>query len=139
MIHEYTFKTKGHKNITSMHKSTLEFTTDKELTLNGDCIIGLDSETTLEKLPKDIKNKLLTDNSKITIILKTTNHSDIIKGEGSSKLILNHPTDMVCRKSNYICDRTLLINADKAAKDIDRNLINDLKNGNDLIITIKAD
>ena len=33
----------GHKNLLGTHKNTLEFTKDKELTLNGDCIIGVNS------------------------------------------------------------------------------------------------
>ena len=135
---QYTFKTKGHKNITSKHKTTLEFTTDKNITPQGDCIIGTNSETTLKKLPTNIKNKIQTDNTKITITLKTENNQDTIHGEGSSKLTLDHPTDMVCRKSNYTCNRTLIINADKAAKDINRKLIKELQNNKELTITIQT-
>ncbi|MDO5852156.1 MAG: DUF371 domain-containing protein [Methanobacteriaceae archaeon] len=137
-MNQYTFKTKGHKNITSKHKTTLEFTTDKNITPKGDCIIGTNSETTLKKLPTNIKNKIQTDNTKITITLKTENHQDTIHGEGSSKLTLDHPTDMVCRKSNYTCNRTLIINADKAAKDINRELIKELQNNKELTITIQT-
>jgi len=43
-------------------------------------------------------------------------------------LILTHPTDIVIRKSDYICNRTLAIRADKSAKDLPRELAEKLKN-----------
>jgi len=43
-------------------------------------------------------------------------------------LILTHPTDMVIRKSDYICNRTLAIRADKSANDLPRELVEKLKN-----------
>ena len=83
--------------------------------------------------------QIKTDNKKIELFLETDNYSDNIVGYGSSKLTLNHPTDMVCRKSNFTCNRTLMINSNKAAKDLDKNLIDELKNGSKLKITIKLD
>ncbi|WP_405298104.1 DUF371 domain-containing protein, partial [Methanobrevibacter sp.] len=41
------------------------------------------------------------------------------------------------RKSDFTCSRTLMINADKAAKDLDGNLIEDLKNEKVMEVTIK--
>jgi len=41
---------------------------------------------------------------------------------------LTHPTDMIIRKSNYICSRTLAIQAGKAACDLSRKLVEKLKN-----------
>lgn len=135
---EYIFFANGHENVTSKHKSTFEITTDKNLTLKGDCIIGLNSNTTLNDFPEELKRDIQTDNKKIELILETENAQDIIIGEGSSKLTLNHPTDMVCRKSNFTCSRTLMINCDKAAKDLNKELINDLSNNSKLKITIKT-
>lgn len=135
---EYSFFARGHENVTSLHKSTFEITTDEALTLKGDCIIGVKSGVTLNDLPEEIKDHIKTDNEKIELILETDNFSDKIVGYGSSKLTLNHPSDMVCRKSDFTCSRTLMINADKAAKDLDKNLINELKKGSKLKVTIKC-
>ena len=44
--------------------------------------------------------------------------------------------DIVIRKSDFICCRTLMIHADKAACDLDRDLINDLANYKDLDMEI---
>ena len=135
---EYSFIAAGHENVTSKHKSTFEITTDKTLTLNGDCIIGVNSNVTLNDFPEEIRKDLQTDNKKIELILESNNYSDKIVGYGSSKLTLNHSSDMVCRKSDYTCSRTLMINSDKAAKDLNQDLINELKKGSKLKITIKS-
>lgn len=135
---EYSFIARGHENVTSLHKSTFEITTDESLTLKGDCIIGVKSDITLNDLPEELKNQIKTDDKKIELLLETDNFCDKIVGYGSSELTLNHPSDMVCRKSNFTCSRTLMINADKAAKDLDKNLINELKKGSILKITIKC-
>ncbi len=34
----------GHKHVLSLHEKTLEITKDKELTPQGDCIVGVNSE-----------------------------------------------------------------------------------------------
>lgn len=135
---EYTFFANGHENVTSKHKSTFEITTDKSLTLKGDCIIGLNSNITLEDLPNELKKDIQTDNKEIQLILETENARDVIVGEGSSQLTLNHPSDMVCRKSDFNCSRTLMIKCDKAAKDLNKDLIRDLSNNSKLKITIKT-
>lgn len=135
---EYTFFANGHENVTSKHKSTFEITTDKSLTLKGDCIIGLNSNITLEDLPNKLKKDIQTDNKEIQLILETENARDVIVGEGSSQLTLDHPSDMVCRKSDFTCSRTLMIKCDKAAKDLNKDLIYDLSNNSKLKITIKT-
>ena len=37
----YSFTAYGHKNILATHKTTIEFTKDKELSLKGNCIVGV--------------------------------------------------------------------------------------------------
>lgn len=135
---EYSFVARGHENVTSLHKSTFEITTDESLTLKGDCIVGVKSEITLDDLPEELKNMIKTDNQKIELFLESDNYSDKIVGYGSSKLTLDHPSDMVCRKSDFTCNRTLMINADKAARDLNKNLIDELKKGSKLKVTIKC-
>lgn len=136
---EYTFFAQGHENVTSKHKSTFEITTDKTLTPKGDCIIGVNSKTTLNDFPEELKKAIQIDDKKIELIIETNNFSDKIIGYGSSKLTLDHPTDIVCRKSDFTCSRTLMINSNKAAKDLNEKLINELKEGSKLKITIKIE
>ncbi len=130
-------KTKGHKNVTSYHKSTFEITTDKEIGPTADCIIGVDSNKTMNNFTQEFKNKIANPKTEIHVILNTENGHDEIIGYGHEDLTLSHPTDIVCRTSDYTCDRTLMIKANKAARDLDRNLIEDLKKEKEMIVKIE--
>ena len=132
----FKIKAKGHENVLSLHKSTFEITKDKDLSLSGDCIIGLDIDKSMEDFPKEFKEKLANDDTKIIIELKTPNASDEIEGYGHHDLTLSHPTDIVCRKSTFVCSRTLMIKSNKAAIDLNRDLIKDLANGESMEVNI---
>lgn len=127
---------KGHENVLSLHKSTFEITKDKDLSLSGDCIIGLDIDKSMEDFPEEFKEKLANDDTKVIVELKTPNASDTIEGYGHHDLTLSHPTDIVCRKSTFVCSRTLMIKSNKAAIDLNRDLIKDLANGESMEVNI---
>ena len=133
----FKIKAKGHENVLSLHKSTFEITKDKDLSLSGDCIIGLDIDKSMEDFPEEFKEKLANDDTKVIVELKTPNASDTIEGYGHHDLTLSHPTDIVCRKSNFVCSRTLMIKSNKAAIDLNRDLIKDLANGESMEVNIK--
>lgn len=133
---EYTFYAKGHKNVTSAHRSTFEVTMDKEIGIRADCIVGVSSKTKLVDLPPELREAIKDENTRIKVQLKTENAKDEIKGYGHPELTLDHPTDMVCRKSEFKCSRTLMIKSNKAAIDLKRELVEDLKEGKDLKVTI---
>lgn len=137
LIMIFKIRTKGHKNVTSNHKSTFEITKDAEIGQTADCIIGTDMDKCMLNFPHEFKDKIADSSTKITVILETENGYDEITGFGHEDLTLTHPTDIVIRKSDYTCSRTLMINADKAAKDLDCNLIDDLKNEKIMEVTIK--
>ena len=132
----FKIKAKGHENVLSLHKSTFEITKDKDLSLSGDCIIGLDIDKSMEDFPEEFKEKLANDDTKVIVELKTPNASDTIEGYGHHDLTLSHPTDMVCRKSTFVCSRTLMIKSNKAAIDLNRDLIKDLANGESMEVNI---
>ena len=128
---------KGHRNVTSHHKSTFEITKDAEIGPTADCIVGVDMDKTMLDFPQEFKDKIANSNTKIIVELKTENGYDEITGFGHEDLTLTHPTDIVIRKSDYVCSRTLMIGADKAAKNLDGDLIDDLKNEKIMEVTIK--
>ena len=132
----FKIKAKGHENVLSLHKSTFEITKDKDLSLSGDCIIGLDIDKSMDDFPEEFKEKLANEDTKVIVELKTPNASDTIEGYGHHDLTLSHPTDMVCRKSTFVCSRTLMINSNKAAIDLNRDLIKDLANGESMEVNI---
>ncbi len=133
---EYTFKAKGHHNVTSKHKTTFEVTQDAEIGLVADCIVGVSSNVSLNDLPLQMREAIQDENTEIKVVLETENVKDVITGYGHPALTLDHPTDMVCRKSDYTCSRTLMIHADKAAVDLDSDLIAELAAAKTLKVTI---
>ncbi len=133
----FKLKSKGHKNVTSLHKSTFEVTMDVEIGPTADCIVGTSADKSMINFPDEFKDKIANSNTKIQVILDTENGHDEITGFGHENLTLTHPTDIVCRTSDFTCPRTLMIRADKAARDLDSDLIEDLKNEKIMEVTIK--
>lgn len=134
---KFKIKSKGHRNVSSLHKSTFEITKDMEIGPTADCIIGVDMDDSMLDFPQEFKRKIANSNTKILVLLDTPNAHDEIMGYGHEDLTLTHPTDIVCRTSDYTCPRTLMIRSSKAACDLDSDLINDLKNEETLEVTIK--
>lgn len=117
----------GHENITSRHGTTLEITKDEEITKRADCIIGVGADKGISELSEEFKQKA-GNNSIIKVVLRAGNITETITGIGHPNLSFSHKSDIVIRKSAFICPRTLMIKADKSARELDRNLINLLKN-----------
>jgi hypothetical protein len=117
----------GHENIQATHPTTLMITKDVHLSKTGDCIVAVATNKSLNKLSSQFKNELRKLNSKLTIVIEADNLTQKITACGSPKLLLTHPTDIVIRKSNYICNRTIAIQADKASNDLPRIFIDKLR------------
>jgi hypothetical protein len=126
MRFEITFY--GHKNIRSNHQRTIEITKESHLTPSGDCIIGVNASASCADLPYSLKKKLQTPNSKILCSIKVDNHEFHVEGMGNENLILTHMEDIVIRKSDFVCPRTLAIKCDKASDLIPREMISLLQN-----------
>ena len=118
----------GHENIRSLHKKTIEITKEKNLTPSGDCIIGVSAKYGCKGNPKKIKDKLRDPNSVIIFSINVDNYKFQVKGKGHKDLICSDPNDIVLRKSNYVCPRTLAIKCDKASDSIPRKIIHLLQN-----------
>lgn len=118
----------GHRNIQATHKSTFEITKETELSKRGDCIIAVSADKALADLSLKFKESLRRENAKITILIEAGEIAEMITAFGSPRLVLMHPTDMVIRKSSYICSRTLAIGANKAAWELSRKLVEKLRN-----------
>ena len=117
----------GHKNIAATHLTTLEITKEVNLSRRGDCIIAVAADKSLTDLSEEFKESLRKSSAKLTLTIEANGITAQINACGSPKLILTHPSDMVVRKSSYIDDRTLAVNADKAAADLPRKLIEKLR------------
>jgi hypothetical protein len=118
----------GHENIMATHKTTLEFTKDTHLSKKGDCIVAVAAGKALADLSAEFKEKLRKPHAKLVILIEAGGVIEQVNAHGSPQLILTHPTDMVVRKSDYVCSRTLAVHADKAAQDLSKALVEKLKN-----------
>ncbi|MEM1895607.1 MAG: DUF371 domain-containing protein [Nanopusillaceae archaeon] len=132
----FTVTAKGHKLISAKHKSTLEITKENYLTEKGDCIIGISSNFSASEFPDWLKEYLKNEN-KIIIEIECENLKDKIIAMGSKYLTFKDNKSFVIRKSNYIDDRTVAIKANKAARDIDRRIIDLLKLEKEIKIIFK--
>lgn len=126
-------KAKGHENVLAKHKTTFEITKENYLTKRGDCIIAINSNKGIPEFDEKFKN-LLKEGKNLKIEIECENLKENITAKGSKDLILTHEHDIVIRKSNFIDSRTLAINADKAAKDINRELIKKISEGKEVIV-----
>jgi hypothetical protein len=109
-------------------EATLEFTKDANLSKKGDCIIAVAADKALADLSSEFKAGLRKPNAKLTVLIEAGGLSAQVQASGTRQLSLDHSTDAVMRKSDYVCSRTLAVCADKAAIDLPRALVEKLKN-----------
>lgn len=122
-----SFKARGHPNISSTHRTTIMVTKDDWLTPKGDCVVAVRAEKGFADLSPELKEMMRSQNSKIQLVIKVEGRTFEVMGRGDPGLMLNHPTDIVARKSRYFCERTLMIQADKAACDMDDAILSLIK------------
>ena len=131
----------GHELIRATHETTFEITKEKSLTPRGDCIIAVRANKSVADLSQEFKDLMKKRGAEITIIIESDGGKEIIKAHGDPRLTFTHPKDIVIRKSMYVCSRTLAVKADKAAKDLSRKLIRELRNPNKKVkitLTVKS-
>lgn len=130
----YTFHACGHRNIQSSHRTTLEFTKDPDLTILGDCIIGVKADFDLEKLKEFIKDSKDSKDRKVKLTLKADKTAVSI-GDGviEDDVIFNlnpgfdDEKELVIRMGHFASKRTLGINANKSSGMLKRELKEKLK------------
>ena len=121
------FSARGHNNVKSTHRTTFEVTKETSLTKQGDCIIAVEATRAAVDLPFEFKEASRKEGARMTMTIEAGKLKEIVKAKCSPQLQFTHPTDLVVRKSGYVCGRTLAIRADKAAIDFSRKLVEKLK------------
>ncbi len=124
----------GHRNVSSTNRTTFEITKENHLTERGDCIIAVDATMSASELSQSFKELARQDDARITIVIEADGQKETVRSRGSSGLKLTHPTDLVVRKSSFVSDRTLAVEADKAACDFARSLVEKLRNPEQKVI-----
>ncbi len=119
----------GHPNIRAEHPTTFEITREEEVTLRGDCIIGVGADKALCDLDKGFREILRRDGSLLLIFLEAGGARDLVVAHGSGRLVLGDCRRIIVRRSGYVEPATLAIYSSKAARHIDRGLVEALRRG----------
>ena len=142
----------GHENVTAEHASTVEFTTDDWLTPAGDCIIGVEADRTPRDFDPEFREACRDAGATITATIVVDSggggeadgddpeHVDTIVGRGDPDLTLLDDRSLVGRTSDYTDDeRTVFVDADGAAADLDRDLVDALADGSDVTLWLEVE
>jgi hypothetical protein len=129
----------GHDNVSAAHESTFELTSDDYLTPAGDCIVGIEADTVPASFDEAFIHACQDGEASIRITLEANQHTDSIEASGHPELTFESDRSMVVRTSEYVDERTVAIDADKAAADIDRDLVEALAEGATLTATLRVD
>ncbi|MFB6084439.1 MAG: DUF371 domain-containing protein [Halorientalis sp.] len=130
---------RGHENVSADHASTFEVTSDDYLTPAGDCILGIAAD----RVPADFDPAFVegcrSADATITVTLEAGGHTETVTGRGHPDLTFESERSAVGRTSDYVDDRTVLVDADEAAGDLDRELVAALAEGAALTVTIAVE
>jgi hypothetical protein len=113
----------GHPNVRSLHSKSIEITKDGYLTPKGDCIIGIKANKACTDLEESFRRGLKSNSAIVKIEVIVEDESFIIKGRGDDRLSMLNPHDIVIRKTNFVCPRTMSVLCDRASSDIPRVLV----------------
>jgi uncharacterized protein len=113
----------GHPNVRSLHSKSIEITKDGYLTPKGDCIIGIKANKACTDLEESIRRGLKSSSAIVKIEVIVGDKSFIIKGRGDERLTMLNPQDIVIRRTNFVCPRTMSVLCDKASSDMPRELV----------------
>lgn len=117
----------GHPNIRSLHAKTIEITKDEHVTPRGDCIIGVKANKACADLDESFKHRLKSNSSVVRIEIMVGDESFLILGMGDERLSMLNAHDIVIRKTNFVCPRTMSVLCDKASSDLPRKLVSMLQ------------
>lgn len=127
---------RGHENVSGAHESTFEVTSDDFLTPAGDCILGIEADRVPAAFDESFVGACQDRAAKITVELEAASHSDRLEASGHPNLTFESDRSLVVRTSDYVDDRTVAVDAEKAATDIDRDLVSALADGESLTVSL---
>src|SRR3989338_9089606 len=124
---DYRFTAWGHQNVRATHKTTLEFTTDDSLSLEGDCIIGVKADFDPQKLREFVK---ACDGKRMKIVIRVQSGMKMLEEtiEAWPNTLFNDAHELVVRKTDFRSGRTLGMHANKAACELDRRMVELMRN-----------
>ncbi|MEM2878092.1 MAG: DUF371 domain-containing protein [Candidatus Hadarchaeales archaeon] len=119
-------RARGHPNITARHRTTLMITKDPEVGPRGDCIVGVCADKSFHDFPEELRRGIIGGKG-VRIKMTAGGLTETVHAYGDPSLTMVHPSDIVVRKSSYICGRTLAIKADKSSGNLSRPFVEKLR------------
>lgn len=113
----------GHPNVQSLHAKTIEITKDEHLTPRGDCIIGVKANKGCADLDESFKRRVKSNSAVVRIEVMVGEESFLITGRGDERLSMLNVHDIVIRRTNFVCPRTMSILCNKASSEVPRKLV----------------
>ncbi len=132
-------RARGHPLIQGIHPTTFEVTKDETLTLAGDCIVGVAADKGAADLDPGLKALLCDDRALLTTRLTAGGETVVVRSQGSAALTLDHPADLVWRRSDFVSDRTVAVRSDRVAATLPREFIEALRRGEELVVELEAE
>ena len=129
---------RGHPLVLGTHPTTFEVTCEDHLTENGNCIIGVAADKGCAGLSAAFRAVLAHDNAVLLTRLECGGVTVQVTSRGSARMKLDHPSDMVWRRSSFVCGRTIGILSDKVALTLPEELIKNLAAGKEMLVTLTA-
>jgi hypothetical protein len=129
----------GHENVTAEHGSTFEVTSDDWLTPAGDCILGVEADTVPAAFDEAFVEACRSRTATITATLRADGYEQVVEGRGHPDLTFDGDRSAVCRTSTHVDDRTVMVEADAAAADLDRELVAALADGAGLEFVLEVE
>jgi hypothetical protein len=129
----------GHEHVCADHESTFEVTTDDWLTPAGDCILAIEADRAPASFDTSFVEACRDADATITATISVDTHTQTVTGSGHPELSFESDRSLVCRTSDYVDDRTVMVNADTAAADVDPELVDALTTGADLELRLTVE
>jgi uncharacterized protein len=120
---------RGHALVSARHPTTFELTAEPDLTAAGDCIIGVGADKGAADLSEEFRSALRREEAVLVTTLRCGELEVVIRSEGHPGLVLDHPTDLVWRRSAHLCGRTIGIRSDCVARTLPREFVKRLQAG----------
>ena len=136
---EELIRGRGHEHVSAEHASTFELTSDDYLTPAGDCILGIEADRVPADFDDDFVAACQSHDATIIVTIEAGDHTERIEGRGHPDIELTNERSAVGRTSDYVDDRTIVVGADKAAGDLDRDLVAALAGGAEVTMTITVE
>jgi hypothetical protein len=118
----------GHRNIRCLHNKTIEITKAVSVSTRGDCIAGVSASKACNDFDKEFKARFSESGRRVNLEIKVDELIFRMHGFTDQRLTLSHAHDIVIRRSNYVCPRTLCVLCNKASFDIPREVVLKLQN-----------